>query len=138
MKSVSTNRVSTLLASVAVLLATSATAGAFAPQPWIDDLGEVKEALATKYANLEWAVFERELDLPGLFAETEERIEHATSEAEARAAFDRLARHLGDGHVRFDWPHGAAVAASAAPDQCSALGYDARMPATPVGANAVG
>lgn len=138
MKSVSTNRVSTLLASVAVLLATSATAGAFAPQPWIDDLGEVKEALATKYANLEWAVFERELDLPGLFAETEERIEHATSEAEARAAFDRLARHLGDGHVRFDWPHGTAVAASAAPDQCSALGYDARMRATPVGANAVG
>jgi Peptidase family S41 len=138
MKSVSTKNVTSFLASVILMLAARAMAGAFEPQPWIDDLGQVKEALATKYANLEWAVFEREVDLQRLFAETQERIEHATSEAEARAAFDRLARHLGDGHVRFDWPHGAAVAASPARDQCAALGYDARMRATPVGANAVG
>jgi hypothetical protein len=137
-RSVSTTTMSIGLASVVLVLATVATAEAFEPKPWIDDLDQVKETLATKYANLEWAVFERELDLQKLFAETQERIEHATSEAEARAAFDRLARRLGDGHVRFDWPAGAAVAASAAHDQCSAMGYDARMRAAPVAANAVG
>lgn len=124
------------LASIFLMLATIVRAGAFEPKPWIDDLTQVKEALATQYANLEWAVFERELDLQGLFAETQERIEHATSKADARAAFDRLARRLGDGHVRFDWPVGAA--ASAARDQCSALGYDTHMRAAPVAANAAG
>ena len=74
MRSVSTKTVSTLLASVVVVLATRATAGTFEPQPWIDDLSQVKDALATKYANFEWAVFEREVDLQGLFAETQERI----------------------------------------------------------------
>ena len=53
MRSVSTKTVSTLLASVVVVLATRATAGTFEPQPWIDDLSQVKDALATKYANLE-------------------------------------------------------------------------------------
>ena len=138
MRSVSTKTVSTLLASVVVVLATRATAGTFEPQPWIDDLSQGKDALATKYANFEWAVFEREVDLQGLFAETQERIEHATNEAEARAAFDRLARRLGDGHVRFDWRGGPAAAASPARDQCSALGYDAHMRAVPVAANAAG
>jgi len=134
----STRTMAALLASV--MVAASATAVAFEPNPWIDDLEQVKEALATKYANLEWAVFEREVDLPGLFADTQARIERATNEAEARAAFDRLARRLGDGHVVFDWPHtGApATATSASPDQCSALGYNAVMRAVPVAANALG
>jgi hypothetical protein len=56
-----------------VMLAAGATSGAFEQKPWIDDLEQVKEALATKYANLEWAVFEREIDLQGLFAETQGR-----------------------------------------------------------------
>jgi hypothetical protein len=123
-----------------VMLAAGATSGAFEQKPWIEDLEQVKEAFATKYANLEWAVFEREIDLPGLFAETQGRVERASNEAEARAAFDRLARHLGDGHVVFDWPHTGASAAStsASSDQCSALGYNASMRAVPVGANAPG
>jgi hypothetical protein len=122
------------------MLATSAPAGAYEPKPWIDDLEQVKEAFATKYANLEWAVFEREIDLPGLFADTQRRLERATNEAEARAAFDRLARHLGDGHVVFDWPHSGAPAAAApaAPDQCTALGYNPLMRAVPVAANVLG
>lgn len=110
----------------------------FDPKPWVEDLGQVKEALATKYANLEWAVFDREVDLQKLFADTQARIENATNDAEARAAFDRLARRLGDDHVVFDWPHTGRPAASPPPDQCSSLGYNALMRAVPVAANAPG
>ena len=138
---IKTESMKTLAALLAAsLLTASAAAGTFEPKPWIDDLEQVKEALATKYANLEWAVFEREMDLQKLFADTQGRIEHATNESEARAAFDRLARRLGDGHVVFDWPSSGAPSAStsASPDQCSALGYNATMRAVPVAANALG
>lgn len=116
----------------------------FDPKPRIADLDQVRETFATKYANLEWAVFQREADLPKLFADTEARIKSATNDWEARAAFERLARKLGDEHVVFDWPrsgsHPMAMekAASMPQERCAALGYDARMRATPLAANAVG
>jgi len=113
----------------------------FDAKPWIADLDQVRETFLTKYANLEWAVFQREADLPQLFADTEARIRRATNDWEARSAFERLARKLGDGHVVFDWPrsggHGMP-AASAPQEQCTALGYDPRMRAVPLAANSVG
>src|SRR5580658_148895 len=111
----------------------------FDPKPWIADLDQVREVFLTKYANLEWAVFQREADLPQLFADAEARIKRATNDWEARSAFERLARKLGDGHVVFDWPRSGAhatVAASAPLEQCAALGYDARIRAAPLAANA--
>jgi hypothetical protein len=113
----------------------------FDAKPWIADLDQVREVFLTKYANLEWAVFQREADLPQLFADTEARIKRATNDWEARSAFERLARKLGDGHVVFDWPRsgGPAMAAANTPqEQCTALGYDARIRAVPLAANAVG
>ena len=111
----------------------TASGAAFDAKPWLDDLHQTQVALATKYANLEWAVFERELDLTAIFAETKQRIEAASSASEARAAFDRLARKLGDAHVQFQWrtQHDAAPPPTA---DCAALGYDARMFGAPVAA----
>lgn len=60
-------------------------------------------AIATRYANLEWVVFEREIDLAGLFAETKSQLQSVSNDSDARAAFDKLARRLGDGHLRFRW-----------------------------------
>ena len=118
---------------------TGPDAKAFDARPWIADLGQVRETFLTKYANLEWAVFEREADLPTLFGDTEARINRATNDWEARSAFERLARKLGDGHVVFDWPRsGSHPAASTPQEQCTALGYDARMRAAPLAANALG
>ena len=115
----------------------------FDAKPWIADLDQVREIFLTKYANLDWAVFQREADLPNLFADTEERIKKATNDWEARSAFERLARKLGDGHVVFEWPrsggHPMGTAVATTPqDRCTALGYDARMRAAPLAANAVG
>ncbi len=133
-------RMTPLLASFVVALSTFNAAQAFDPQPWIEDLAQVRETVTTKYANLEWAVSQREADLPKLFADTKARIERASSDAEARAAFDRFARKLGDEHVVFVWPrasHSMGVA-GAPSDQCEALGYDAVMRAQPLAANAPG
>src|SRR5713101_279573 len=98
-------RIVSLLAALVVTLFTVSAAPTFEPKPWIEDLAQVRETFATKYANLEWAVFQREANLPKLFSDTEARIKYATNDAEARAAFDRFARKLGDGHVLFVWPH---------------------------------
>jgi Peptidase family S41 len=112
----------------------------FDPTPWIADLDQVRSAFLTKYANLEWAVFDREADLPQLFAETRQRIERATNDADARAAFDRLARRLGDDHVEFQWPRGNGASRAHGPvqDRCAALGYDSRMRARPLASHALG
>ncbi|MGD1148147.1 MAG: hypothetical protein ABR961_09380 [Thermoanaerobaculaceae bacterium] len=62
--------------AIFVALVTSGAAPVFAPRPFVEDLAQVRETLATKYANLEWAVFQREADLPKLL-ETE-RLKGAT------------------------------------------------------------
>ena len=71
---------------MAVVLAV-APAQSYDSRPWLDDLALARQALATKYANLEWVIFEHETDLTALFSETEQRIEPSSTESEARAAF---------------------------------------------------
>jgi hypothetical protein len=92
-------------------------------KPWLDDLEQTREALATKYANLEWVVIEREINLESLFTDAKAQLQSATGETDARAAFDRLARRLGDGHVRFRWSTDHSPKAVPKAD-CAALGYD--------------
>jgi hypothetical protein len=108
-----------------------ADTSAYDAKPWLEDLDQTGAAMQSKYANLEWLVFEREVDLPALFADTRGRLESATSEAEARAAFDRLARKLGDGHVQFRWPQQNSVAPQAPKTGCAAIGLNAGMQGPP-------
>ncbi len=124
---------------LAFLLIAPAFAGdtVFDPKPWLEDLAQTREALSTKYANLEWAVFDREANLNALFADTQKRIEAAQSETDARAAFDRLARRLGDGHVGFRWPsHSVSRPDANAPLPCE--NYNASMVSAPMVARVKG
>jgi hypothetical protein len=123
--------------AIGLFIVLAAAANAYDTGPWLQDLNQAEQALATKYANLEWAVFEHETNLTALFAETKAQIEAASDASEARAALDRLARKLGDGHVRFRWRAQADATETPAAD-CSALGYDARMFGMPVAALAPG
>jgi hypothetical protein len=129
-----------LIAVVLAAASSAAAAQSFDPKPWLDDLAQAKDAFATKYANLEWAQFDTEERLSDLFAQTETRVRRAGSDADARAAFDRLARRLGDGHVEFDWPEPpratSAVASVSAPDVCG--DYDTSRAAPPLAGAAVG
>jgi len=117
--------------------ASGSAASAFDARRWLNDLDQTQQVLATKYANLEWAILEREVDIPALFADARGRIERARSAAEARAAFDRLIRKLGDGHVEIRWQAREAPARQP-PSTCAALGYDAGMFARGIGARIPG
>src|SRR5271167_19251 len=115
------------------LLAAAAAADSFDPKPWVEDLDQAREAVAIKYANLEWAVLEREIDLSALFADAKAQLQSATGEVDARAAFDRLARRLGDGHVQFRWSidKGPTTTPHA---NCAELGYNTRILGGPAAA----
>jgi hypothetical protein len=118
----------------AAVLATAAplSAHSFDSGPWLADLEQARQALHEKYANLEWLEQEREIKLDSLFERAAKQLAGARSETEARLAFDRLERRIGDGHVEFEWPRppapptaaSAAAPAAATRDLCAELGYD--------------
>jgi hypothetical protein len=76
--------------SVTTLIAPTLAAAplTYDPKPWLEDLEQTREALSTKYANLEWVVIEREIDLDSLFADAKAQLQSAASESDARAGFD--------------------------------------------------
>src|ERR1700733_1734035 len=132
----------TLLAALPAVFAAAPPAppaARFDSQPWLEDLAQIRTAVATRYANLAWQVSERGVDLSDLFARAQRRLEQATSEAEARAAIERLARSFGDGHVGVRWPRTPAVAAGAdTRTVCERLGYDPAKAAGALGPHLAG
>ena len=107
-------RILAAAAAAALLLAgapAAAQAPAFSPAPWLADLAAARTALTTRYANLEWLLTERELDLDALFGRAEAALRGARSEAEAMAIFNRLVQRIGDGHVTLSWQRPPAPAA---------------------------
>src|ERR1700754_4557765 len=90
---------------LAFLIATAASAApSFDPKPWLADLDEMRGALETRYANIDWLVTDRGADLDEYFARTRKRIERAQDAGSARNAFDLLVRRIGDGHIDIEWP----------------------------------
>ena len=125
-----------LLLALALLFAGAVSAYAdstYDPKPWLDDLAQMHAAFGAGYANFEWAVFDHEVDFAALFADTQKRIEAANSDADARAALDRLVRRLGDGHTELHWPaHNATAGANTPPLPCA--NFDAVRAAKPLAA----
>lgn len=118
---------------VATIVPAFGAEGEFDTAPWLDDLRQIRAGMLDKYANFEWAVFEREVNLAALFGETESRLRDAGSDAEAQAIIDRAVRSISDGHLRVKWPNAAAKAGAAATDVCGAPDYDARIRGQPLG-----
>ncbi|HEX8527160.1 S41 family peptidase [Allosphingosinicella sp.] len=95
-------------AAMAALLFASVPAPAQAPawsaEPWLADLTSARTAFETKYANLDWLLTEREVDLDSLFGRARTALINARSDSEAVAIFNRLVQRVGDGHVEIAWP----------------------------------
>jgi hypothetical protein len=125
----------------AMLLATAASAQAiFDPKPWLDDLAQMRAAMASKYANLEWAVFARGADLDDYFDRAAKRIASAQDAGSAKAAFEGLIRRLGDGHVQIDWPQPPTTGpqTKVTHDVCAETGFNSAKAAAPLVALAPG
>jgi hypothetical protein len=119
-----------LAAIVALSLAAAAPVhAAFDPVPWLADLTQARHAVDEKYANLEWLMRDRGVDLDAAFARAKQRIEASQSDAEARRAFERLFERFRDGHVEIRWPPSPAGSAASAPTKpaplCERMGYNA-------------
>ncbi|HEV2802596.1 MAG TPA: S41 family peptidase [Pyrinomonadaceae bacterium] len=63
----------------------------------------MKREMADHYANLEWAIEHRGLDLKQLSERTETRLRQARTDAEAQAVIESFLGEFGDGHLYIEW-----------------------------------
>lgn len=118
-----------IICSIVVILAgcVGVFAQGYRSEAWLEDFAQLKKEMSTHYANLEWAVAERGLDLKQLSAETETKIRDAKSDGEAKIAIDTFLRNFGDGHLRVEWTaNGSATTSQATTKICDRLGYRSR------------
>ena len=92
-----------LALTLALTLAPAASASGATPfdaAAWRRDFGHLKQEMAQRYANLDWIVAHRGLDLARLEAETGVAIERARSDSQALAALRRFIGAFDDPHLK--------------------------------------
>ncbi len=77
--------------------------------------------MAAHYANLDYAVRERRMDLPQLRRDTETKLSQSCDEQEARKALESFLKAFGDGHLEIDWPRPAVPAEASRPTEAQSL-----------------
>jgi hypothetical protein len=99
----------------------------FDPKPWIDDFHELTSAMALHYADLDWAIRDRGMNLPKLRQDTEEKLRRSGDEQSARDAIQEFLAAFGDGHLSIEWEKPAAspndATSKASKSLCSRLNY---------------
>jgi hypothetical protein len=98
---------------------------------WLEDFAQLKREMSDHYANLEWAIEHRGLDLKQLSEGTETRLRQARSDPDAQKAIESFLNTFGDGHLEIQWarnggqapaPH-ADSGPTKQPPLCERLGY---------------
>ncbi len=107
--------------------ASQASPAAFDKQLWLTDFQELIAALDTHYADLDWAIRDRHMDLPNLRRTTQDKLLTATDSHTAQVALEEFLDAFGDGHLSIEWPRENAAQASThtmpVSPLCSRLGY---------------
>lgn len=75
----------------------------FTTDVWLEDFTQLKREMSAQYANLDWAIENRGLDLKQLSEQTESRLLQARSEAEAKKIIESFLDSFGDGHLSVQW-----------------------------------
>lgn len=102
----------------------------FDPKPWLEDFHQALSEMSSHYANLEWAVEDRRMDLQRLRLDTEAKLRAATDENDARQILDNFISSFGDGHLEIEWPKSSAQpkpAANTPQSLCDRLGYKTHL-----------
>jgi hypothetical protein len=104
--------------------------GGFDSKAWLEDFHQVLSEMSAHYANLEWAVTDRRMNLPRLRLDTETKLREAPDETGARRVLDKFLTSFGDGHLEIQWPKSATLnkaAASANQGLCDRMGYGSHL-----------
>lgn len=87
-----------------LFLSSFAAAQSVNNEAWLEDFSQMKREMSSHYANLEWAVAERGVDLKALSESTEAKIRSAKSEADVIQALRTFVESFGDGHLQGERP----------------------------------
>ncbi len=120
---------------IALFFALSAafSAHAYDAAKWRADFAQARQELARSYANLDWVVTDRRIDLQALVERTEQGLATAKSDDEAVGVLKQFLDTFGDGHARLERPPRAEAAApaptAAATDMktCRDMGYQSML-----------
>jgi len=82
----------------------NAPSAVFDPKPWIEDFQQILAEMSSHYADMEWAVENRKMDLPRLRRDTEAKLRDAVDEDGARRILEKFLASFGDGHLEITWP----------------------------------
>ena len=74
----------------------------FDRKPWLEDFHQVLSEMSSHYANLEWAVEDRRMDLQRLRLDTEAKLRAATDENDARRILDRFIASFEKGQLEIE------------------------------------
>lgn len=110
----------------------------FKTDVWLEDFAQLKREMSAHYANLEWAVEIRGLNLKQLSEQTESRLLQASGETEAKKIIESFLDAFGDGHLSVQWAqnkvNNSSPADKAQPGSqtplCRRLGYQSQNQAS--------
>jgi hypothetical protein len=106
---------------------TKCAAGGFDTRPWLEDFAQLTSEMSAHYADLEYAIQGRHMDLPKLRSETEAEIRASCNEGDAKQALRLFLKSFGDGHLAVFWPQPSTQPKDENPagtaSVCSRLGY---------------
>ena len=71
--------------------------------PWLADLAALESGLARSYANFEYTLRERRIDLPAVDGTARTSLANARDDAARRAAIDTVVAAFRDPHLRIEW-----------------------------------
>jgi len=80
-------------------LSVAAAAHAYDAAQWPEDFAQAGQELARNYANLDWAVAQRRIDLRALVQRTEQGLATAKDDVEAVKVLTQFLDTFGDGHL---------------------------------------
>lgn len=105
-----------------------ASAPGFDPAPWLDDLEALTGEFSSHYANLDYAVGVRRMNLAALKHRAESRLRAAKSEDDAKRAIRSFLTAFGDAHLDLEWKGAGAGSSHDEPPKegplCARLGYE--------------
>lgn len=101
-------------------LSVATAAHAYEVAKWHEDFAQARRELARSYANLDWVVAERKIDLQALAERTEQGLATAKNDEEAVNVLEQFLDTFGDGHVYLLRPKRAEAAPATTPTATAA------------------